>query len=225
MTTLGTLFVYSILLPLLTGIVFLKRLSKDALLIWGMVFIGTIPQLLKPHFDKTPLLNVAYNIYVIAEFIFLFFFFNNKFCKKILKGIFKLTVYVYVILAIAILILNGISNHFLNYLISLNSLVSITWILMIVLEQYGYETKLNITLSSSIFWFLSGMFLYTSCTIMIFLFWNFIQAGPAEISNSLRGIHSIFNINLYIFFSIGFLKEIFGKKNSLTYSESYNHMG
>lgn len=221
MTVLGTLSIYSILLPLLIGLVFLRSLSKDSLIVWGIVLAGTIPQLMKAYFDgiqilfafeKKQFLNVAYNIYILVEFLLIFFLFRGKFYQKLSNLIFNVTVFIYTVLSVSIIFFNGITQRFLNELISVNSLIYTAWILIIVLEQYSVETKLNITPVLPIFWFLAGMFLYASCTIMSFLFWPSSQQKTTYISDVLKAIHAIFNITLYVFFSIGLLKEILVKK-------------
>lgn len=215
MNTLETLSIYSILLPLIIGLIFLKKMSKDSILIWGIVLIGTIPQLLNPYFNKTSFLNVLYNLYIIAEFILLSIFLSKKIFTFILRRVFKIIFFAYTILATIIFFINGFYDHFLNELIIINSLIYTTWILMILLEQYGEKTLLNITLVSPVFWYLSGYFLYAVCTTMPLSLWEIMQDTPDSISNiTLRIIFSIFNINLYVFISIGFIIEVINKKGS-----------
>lgn len=216
MTTLANISIYSILLPLLIGVIFFRKLSKDSRLIWGVVFAGAIPQLLKPVIDNTMTLDVFYNLYIVVEFIIVSFLFRNKFYLKRFQAVFRISIFVYVILALPIIILNGIQHRFLNEWICLNSLAYTTWILMFILEQYSNEYVFKLTYNLSFFWIITGMFLYSLCTLMIFSFWRFIETSPKNVSDILKAIHEIFNTNLYIFFTVGFLMEVIHFKKRVT---------
>ena len=215
-TTLANISIYSILLPLLVGVILFRKLSKDSRLIWGVVFAGAIPQLLKPVIDNTTSLDTAYNLYIVIEFIMISFLFRNKFYLKRFKSAFRVSILVYVILSLPIIILNGIQNRFLNEWICLNSLAYTTWILMFILEQYSNKYVFKLTYNSSFFWIITGIFLYSLCTLMIFSFWRFIETSPKNISEILKAIHEIFNTNLYLFFTVGFLMEIIHFKKGIT---------
>lgn len=212
MSILGTLSIYSILVPLIIGMIFLKRLSFNAILIWGIVVAGTIPQLLKPVLDKTNALNIIYNIYILVEFILFYFLFREKYQVKLLKVIFQISATAYIVLLAAIVMYKGIEQDFLNELMILNCITYVLWILIYLLEQYDDDFVFLFTYRSSFFWFLSGMFFYSLCTIMVFTFWDFIETGLSYLAAVLKVIHNIFNITLYVFFSIGFIMDIKNEK-------------
>lgn len=208
MEIMGLIAVYSILIPLIIGTVFLKKLSDDSLIIWGVVLVGTIPQLLNPILGKGTTLNIAYNLYILSEFILIFFLFRKKFYKKIMIKIFYQTSLAYLILISILFIFNGIINRFLNEGICLNSIIYTSWILMMLLEQYTEASQIRFIPDTPFFWYILGIFLYALCTILIFSFWDFMQRGSHYISDIFKAIQQIFNINLYVMFSIGFIKDI-----------------
>ncbi|MEO6706349.1 MAG: hypothetical protein ABIN04_10945 [Ginsengibacter sp.] len=216
MTTLTNISIYSILLPLLVGVIFFRKLSKDSRLVWGVVFAGTIPQLLKPVIDNTTSLDTIYNLYIVIEFVIISFLFRNKFYLKRLNAVFRISILVYVILSLPVIIFNGIQNRFLNEWICLNSLAYTTWILIFLLEQYNDQYVFKLTFNSSFFWFITGIFFYSLCTLLIFSFWRFIETSPKNISDKLKAIHEIFNTNLYLFFTVGFFTEIIHLKKGIT---------
>ena len=98
---------------------------------------------------------------------------------------------------------------------------------MFILEQYSNEYVFKLTYNSSFFWIITGMFLYSLCTLMIFSFWQFIQTSPKNVSDILKAIHEIFNTNLYLFFTVGFITEIIPLKKRIiktgvTFNEPIN---
>lgn len=210
MDLLNIISVYSILFPFFIGIFFLNRLSKDSIVIWGIAAAGIIPQMLRPILDKTIYLNVSYNLYAAVEFLLMAILFSNKFMATNPRRLFRVSVYVYIIIGLTLLIVNGVEERFLYELICLSSLLYTAWILMLIVEQFDDRTdRIEISFSSSFTWFLLGMFFYALGTIMIFAFWNFVKDGPVKISRLLTGIHSVFNIILYLFMCIGLTIDFF----------------
>ena len=212
METLDIISVYSILIPFILGLLFLKKLSRDSVIIWGVAAAGIIPQMLRPVLYKTIYLNVAYNLYVGIEFALVTVLLSNKFLAGRTKKLFHLSIFGYFFAGITIIFVNGLKERFLNELICLNSFLYAAWILMLMIEQFDDRTvRIEILPSSSFTWFLTAMFIYALGTIMIFAFWNFVKEGPEKISGLLTGIHAVFNIILYLLMSIGLVIDILGK--------------
>ncbi|MBS1748226.1 MAG: hypothetical protein JST21_18860 [Bacteroidetes bacterium] len=217
MDLLNIISVYSILLPFIIGVFFLKKLSKDSIVIWGITAAGIIPQMLRPVLDKTAYLHIAYNSYAAIEFLLMTILLSNKFMAANTRILFRGSVYAYIIIAMALIIVNGIRGRFLNELICLSSLLYAAWILMLIVEQFDDSTaRIEISFSSSFTWFLLGMFFYALGTIMIFAFWNFVKNGPPKISKWLSGVHSIFNIILYLFICVGLVIDFLGNSQKRT---------
>lgn len=199
MRLLNFISIYSILLPVCIGLLFIKKLSRDSILIFIIAFIGAIPQLLSPSFHETKFLSIAYNLYVLIEFIIMCFLFKNKFFHKKTIKIFLYTIFFYSLLVVILILINGIIFRFLSEWICLNSLIYISWILLLILEQYD-DVLLNLTPFTSFFWYILGIFLYSSCTMLLFSLWNYME----NVSVELKVIHQIFNTILYVMFTIGF---------------------
>jgi len=100
--------------------------------------------------------------------------------------------------------LKGITGKFLNELICLNSFLYILWILIILLLQYSDDNYNEQIRKNVVFlWYMTSVFIYSLCTIMVFAFWQFIKNLSVSTAHIVKAIHSVFNINLYVCISIG----------------------
>lgn len=222
MTTLSILSIYSAVLPVVTGLCLLKHLSKSAILIWCIAVLGMLPQLLKAYTNRNELIDSAYNLYSAGEFILTYFLFKGKFIYRQSNRLFQYSSLVYILLASLVVYFNGITNGFLYEWICLNSFLYSLWIMVIILEQYKNESShLEIKTRSGFFWFLVGTFIYSLCTFMVFAFWNFIKITSKDISDLVKSIHSVFNISLYVCFTIGLCLEFYfaKKKTRLNFNQ------
>jgi hypothetical protein len=202
---LDSLSSWSSLLPLLLGLVWLFFLSRESIIILLIVLLACVPQVLHAlDIKNTTLKSLSYNLYTPAEF-FLFF---NVFCahvenKKNLLLV-KITAIVYSVASVFFILYFNVAKGFISEWAALNNLIYTTWILIVFLEQYRYSNEKNLDFSSPFFWFIMGLLFYSPCTAMIFSMWNYMEQSNAS---PLKIIHAIFNINMYLLFSIGFLKD------------------
>ncbi|WP_143081088.1 hypothetical protein [Chitinophaga rupis] len=201
---LSDISIWSILLPLLVALCYIRKLSADSLYVAGIVLLATIPQLLRFYIKEMPMLYFAYNIYTPLEFAGLYGLFHNKFFSPWALRIFKIAAIAYVFITIVIVGLLGLIHRFLNEWVCLNNLVYTIWILVFIIQEYYEEPLYQVNLRRPFFWYLSGLFFYAPCTLLIFSLWHYIKSMPGSSLSYLLIIHSVFNINMYLLFTIGF---------------------
>lgn len=199
---------FVILMPLLVGGMSCIRLSKDSLLILGVVFFGSIPQLLNFFQPCEELLNnVLYNLYTPLEFLLYGLLFAKKWQDAAERKIFSISIILYFFLSIIFVAKWGIEDDFIYSWAWTNNLIYVIWILVFLYGQYNKNVSLIFTPGVPFFWFLIGILLYAPCTMLVFSMWDFLYQNKSDTANTLRIIHAVFNINMYVFFTIGFLKD------------------
>jgi hypothetical protein len=213
-SALGGVSIWIILLPLLLGILLYKQLNKESKFILWVVFLGSIPQVLRSFVNNTPLLDTAYNLYTPAEFVLYFLMFNYKSKWALNQKMLKITFVLYIGFSIIFLQKIGISERFISEWAVTNNAFQILWVCLCLLEYYKYEDSI-IGTNQPFFWFISGITLYATCTIVFFCLWHFIKKED-EYKELYELIHHVFNILLYVCFTIGIIKNkriLFDKKN------------
>ena len=202
---LGTISIWIILLPFIIGIILFKSLNKDSKLILLVVVCGAIPQVLRPFINNTSFLNIVYNLYTPLEFLIYWILFREKILHSKRRNLLNSIVVLFLIVSLYLVIYYGIQARFLNEWVIISNIFQIIFICICLLEFY-YSEETTIELSQPFFWFLAGITFYASCTSVFFSLWFFIKNNDNQEFLILNLIHHVFNIFLYIFFSIGLLK-------------------
>lgn len=206
---LENISIWIILLPLLTGSWFIKKMSRDSFIIFVLVIIATPPQLITAFFElRSNTLNLFYNVYTPIEFILLFFLFKPKFYSSVNKKIFIATGVLYVIISVLFLLLFNLSKVFVNEWACVNNLLYIVWILMYISEIFSFNFA-EIKKDTAFSYFLLGIFLYAQCTVLLFALYYYISQS-AVLGNTWI-IQSLGNIAMYILFTLGILLDVKNK--------------
>ena len=196
--------IWIILLPAITGLILFRRLDKDSQIIFVVVLIGCIPQLLKSFMDGTALLTIVYNVYTPVEFIAYWILFRRKIITPSRKTILDVMAAMFSIVSVYMIYKYDIHSRFINAWVVLRNIFQVSWVGLCLLEYY-YSEKSFINSSQPFFWFLIAITGYASSTAIFFSLWQFIKNNQEQF-HIVNAIHHIFNILLYIFFTIGFLK-------------------
>ncbi len=202
---LSEISIWIVICPFLVGIYCYPKISVDSKIIFGIVALAAIPQLLRAFIDNGPLLNVTYNLYTLAEISLICWLFYPKIINKGRKRLFFITTCLITIFNLGIVLWNGLSARFISEAVSVNNLMYTGWILLIILDQY--EVMDGISPKKPFFWYLTGIFLYAPCTMLVFSLWHYIKVHPNSIMTRLWVIQSIFNITMYGLFTIGIWKD------------------
>ncbi len=142
---------------------------------------------------------------MLQEFLCLTIFFNKFFFSKTKKMIFRISVGLCFSLGLTLIIKTGFSS-FLTTWLCFNNIAYTMWSLLLLYELYDRD-QINLTYSNSLLFYIFGLFFYTSCTIPVFGLWEYIRNNQNSYLQNLNVIHSIFNVTMYLSFSIGFIKE------------------
>lgn len=192
--------IWIILLPLIIGLWFSKKLGHKSLIILLLVVVATPPQL-SSDFLPEKISNTLYNVYTPIEFFILYFFFKNRFYSIIGKEIFKGSLIVYCIISVVILtIQKSIDARFISEWVALNNLIYLLWIVIYFRDQFILP-EMELSFNDPFCWCLLGIFIYAACTSLHFVLYDIIQASYLKV------FQSSFNILLYILFAVSFLKD------------------
>ena len=204
---INTISIWSIVLPLILGSFLISRLSRDSLIVWGIVTLGAIPELLRVFISDCQFLHIAYNLYTPFEFIMLSLLYQNKFLDTLYINIFRISIRVYIIASMVLIGTFGIAHRFVNEWVCINNLIFTAWTLMFITEQFRKDSDMYINTRSPFFWYITAYFFYSPCTLLIYSLWHYIKKNHDSLLNNLWIIHNVFNIAMYVFFTIGFLKD------------------
>jgi len=211
-SVLGSISIWIILLPAVVGTMFIHKLDKDSRLILIVVIAGCIPQVLRPFIIDSSLLTTLYNIYTPIEFTTYWFLFISKTASALRQRILYVMAAAFILISIYLVYHHGVSIRFLNEWVIWNNIFQLIWIGLCLLEFY-YSEQTVIDLSQPFFWYLIGITCYASCTAIFYSLWYFIKENPDEQFIVLNSIHHIFNILLYLFFTMGLLRNVKLSKN------------
>jgi hypothetical protein len=193
-----------VLIPFLAGIFWFKHLRTESKTIFWLVLAGIVPQVLTAFMHQEDFLNALYNIYTPVELALVYSFFNNRPYINLFNKIRLVSVVLFVLYAVTIIALYGINHRFLNELVCMTNLCYVAWAGIFILQCALDDAEIP-NRSSPLFWYLSGLILYSPATALVFSFYYSI--GKNEVFKSLWVIHDIFNTAMYVFFAVGMYKD------------------
>ena len=202
---LHNLSIWIIVIPFLIGFMNYKGLNRDARWIFFLVVIALVPQLMTAFMkNDTPPFNVAYNLYTPIEFAVLYAVFITKFAFFGSRRVIQFSAILYSVVLCYFFIRFGISAIFLGGLVCVNNVIYMLWILLLLKQEYGSEQTI-IEKDNPFTWFFISLILYAPCTVLTFALYQYIRDPQNLLLKNLGVIQDIFNIILYLFFSIGLL--------------------
>ena len=203
---INTLSIWSIFLPIITGIYKLLKLKYIPGIIFSICLIGTPPQLLNYIHRSSPLKPLFYNLYLILEFVLVYFLFRRELKKR---RLFTTMVCLFYPLIAFYFLQNQLTTEFTPYMVCVNSAVYIVWVFIFIMEQVDSEDSAStFSISNSFFWYLTGIFLYATCTYPIFMLWDYIYTNKNDpLVKSLLMVHDVINTLMYVLFTIGLIKD------------------
>lgn len=192
--------VYSILVPLVTGLVVLKYLDHASKAVLGLLIIAAIPQLgfaVIPGFLK----NITYNLYSIVEYIFWSWLFYVNSSMVWIRRIIILLLLIFLGLTIQLTVVEGgLSKRFFNELQCLNSMVQVILVLFYYYNLSRGDRELQLQYEP-LFWFTMAILLYAPSTYFYFVFYNEIRVH--HMYTETRLIHNVLNALHYVIIAAG----------------------
>jgi hypothetical protein len=181
------------------------------MLIFILTVTGSIPQIVRGIWGNNPSLHYFYNSNILIELIILYSFFNTQIKTIQRRRLLNLLLITSLASGFLLVFHTRFGNRFLNEWVCINNMIFTSWILILLLDIYD-DDCVTINHRVPVFWFIIGLFLYTSCTVLIFSLWNYIRENETTLLRNLWIIHDLFNIVMYFVFSYGLL--LYNKKQA-----------
>ena len=200
--------VWIIVLPFITGIIFYRKLNTDSKIILLVVFAGIIPEIIGGwFFHNEEFRNITYNLYTPVEFGCYAMLFRNKFILYKLKQLYKISLLFYSLISLYLLLNNKISTLFLNQWVITGNIILLCWIGLYLIQLY-WKDDIEFEPRDPFFWFLIAIICYASSTTVFYSLWYIVLSKAFSKYYFVVIIHHIFNINLYLLFFVGILKNV-----------------
>jgi hypothetical protein len=197
---------WSIILPILIGLIQLKKLPYTGKIIWYYLLVAALVNFTASyigrhlHKNNLPLIH----LYTLVELVLFVWFY-----KHLLQAVNKKLYVILPIIFTALCIINALffQNIFTysSYTRSVEAFICILFALNYFARlATGTTEKKIITLPD--FYFNTGIFLYFSGAFVLFVFSNFVGLTLSRADfNTIWVIHGGFLICMYLFFTAGFI--------------------
>lgn len=197
--------IWSVIIPLITGGLFFKRLNRRIRIIWYVSLFAALPQMVRFFVSDYSIRAFYYNLYSVVDFVLMqaiFYSFFTKRNEKIFSYISSLLFSIYYLFLITTY---GINKRFINEIVCLDNLLYTISALMILYEEIDQEHTI-IDFNVPDFYFLLAILLYAPITVFIFSTWHYIQNNNSTFVTIAKSINSLSNTTLYIFYAIAIYK-------------------
>ena len=196
---------FSVLIPLIVGIIFFRRYTLAYKVLTVLVFIGAVAEALLYSTLESESISVL-NIYTLVEFSFIAFFFIKSFERKRDQQITYTLLILFVLLNIY---LSVVTDNF-NAINSIGLITESVFVLVIALLLFFeiVNEQSGDLLTSPDIWFIIGLLLYFGGNFFTFGYSSSYIVDSGDFPFDLWITHSIFNIifNLCISISLWFAK-------------------
>jgi hypothetical protein len=213
--------IFSVLLPLMAGMILFKKLEINSKLIVVLVTFATVPQLVAFfESESNPQKTVFYNLYTLFDSLILaYIFFRNSETKIVRKSI-----QVIITIQVGIVIWSfgkfGLGDRFRTEFVCLNSILQILWVLTYFYERYVSE-KIGSIEKEPMFWFCLGILIYAPTTYFLFVFYDVIRSSKEPQYNDLWDLHHLLNTCMYVLYTVGISINLLRPTNSENASRQY----
>ncbi|MEM6321748.1 MAG: hypothetical protein AAF960_29075 [Bacteroidota bacterium] len=195
------LSVYSISIPLLSGIYRIKHLTELQRLIGLSVLLSLGGELIGIFLAKAGINNLyVFHTFTVLQFALLTLIMEKELVPFVSKRTLRGLMVGFTILALFDAFWwNGIEN-FNNYARTISSILLISLVILFFYKTLQ-ELRIKNLEREPLFWLSIGILIYHSGSSLIFLFSNYVKTSELALL-TLWGIHAIFNIFLNISYAI-----------------------
>ena len=192
---------YSIGLPLLIGLRTYWRLNNTQKAVFFLVLLSVVIEFwARAVRNMGEMQNVIYYGFTVGEFLLLEIVFSKAIIPFLSRTFFKLiTLFFLCFVAVDMFWLSGI-NQFNNYSTAVEGLLLIFFSIVFFYKTLK-ELKIRDLEKEPLFWISTGVLLYFSGSLFIFLFTNYVNSSNTVLF-IIWGIHAIFGMILNLFYSI-----------------------
>ncbi len=188
---------YSVMLPILVGVLKLQLLDQTSRLVLFLLVIASFPQL-SAEYASYDMKQLMYNVYTLFDLLMwgLIFWLSIRYIRaRIWIGI---MIAVFVIISTFFFVTFGITKIFIAQLVCLSSFIQVCFVLLYFYDIYVRDDRLILP-SLPMFWFAVALLFYAPVTYFHFAFFDSVTAD-------LKIIHNVFNTLMYSIITVGFLQ-------------------
>lgn len=199
---LQNMSVFSVLLPLFTGLLFWKYQEANARIMVLLLVFASFSQLGGTYITVDR--NLIYNLYLLIDAsLWALIFYRNTTIRyaRIMILILYSVLFIY---ALYSFYFKGIHNRFYSELVCLNSGIQVVCVLIYFYDKYFSEKILKLK-EDPLFWFCLGILFYAPCTYFLFAFRYYLEK---DVFDTLIPIHHVLNTLLYFLITVGFLVRV-----------------
>lgn len=196
------------LIPVICGMGYYSRLNKTAFYVWILVIVSFSIDILSRiliHYGQHTLLTTYF--YVLLEFLIITLIFRLEFKSFLSPYLLELLYMLFLVFTcIDILLLQGFSSY--N---SYQRLIEYVLVLAYVLTYFyklTKELKIARLEKEPLFLFSTGLLLYFSGSIFIFIFSNYLLSYSLELTDKIWTLHATFHIIFQLFNTIAIGRSI-----------------
>ena len=197
---------YSILLPVLIGLVKIKVLPNSAKIIWYYLLVSGVVSFLAYFVGRVMHANNLWliHVYTALEVILFCWFYKKILLAPENSKLFWLLPVVFVLLCIINAVKFQSIYTYSSYTRSVEAIICLVFALNYFARLATVDAGKKTFLMPE-FYFNSGIFLYFSGAFMLFVFSNFIINSSSHTYYVLWVIHAALVLCMYLFFSVGFM--------------------
>lgn len=199
---LQNLSIYSVLVPLLTGLLFWKFQDANARIMMILLVFASFSQIVGSRSKDHKFL--IYNLYILIDVFFWTYLLFRNTVARISKTFILILGTSLFIFALLKFISQGINTQFYRNLVSFDLILLVIYVLIYFIDKY-YSEKITRLRAEPIFWFCLGILFYAPGTYLLFSTSYFISD---EEFKHVWKFHHLFNILLYLLITVGFLVKI-----------------
>ncbi len=191
---LNTLSVYTVLIPLVTGLALWKFQEGNARIMLALIAFASFTSIYPEFYPiNKPLI---YNLYIIMDVLCWSLMLYRSSSINLVRYIILSLLMSF--MAFYIWYVSGhenINHRFYHDFVCLDNVLQVMCVLLFFYEKYESEKILNLE-KEPMFWFCLAILLYAPCTYLRFALYS---------SNTyLNAFHSIMNVLLYMMITVGF---------------------
>lgn len=192
---------YSLALPILVGSLRYFRLLTRQKAILYLVLLSFFTEIVAEwvlYNDGNQ--NLVYFIFTLTEFLLLTYVFAWGIFPFLSLHFFKrISLFFFLYVIVDMIWISGL-QQFNNYSTAVESLIVIFYALTFFYKTLQ-ELKIRYLEREPLFWISTGVLLYFSSSLFIFLFTNYVNSSERALF-IIWGIHGIFSLGLNLFYSI-----------------------
>lgn len=206
-TALFYIAVFSFSIPLIIGAIYLHRLNRQMKLLLLLIAIIGMTESITFYYSEILLSDYhwVHHIYLPIEYTILTLIFSSWTKNRLYTKLLRISIPFFwafsILNSLFLQNLNELNSYPITLSLIVYTVMSLHVLFRIMSEDTGQITK------SHIFWISSGLLIFSTADLAYFAFYSLVREHYLV---AIWAMHTILNIVMYIFYSVGFFCQ--GKK-------------